>query len=557
MGSARTRAVVALAAVAALSIASVAPTAAAADDRAPGVGSSSGSASVLNVLLGADSLGLRLLSEESSTSNDPAAGGPVATEQVTPLQIVSSLVPGLAAAEQPAVGTTSKDGEQSASTPGVDLGTVLAGLPVPGLLSGTLDPIALRSLVDADGALSSATGAVRDLSVLGGLLSTGVASLDLGSSALVTDAGAIRGLELDRLEVLDLSALLDALGISLADLPLDIVVGLVDQLGLPLPAGLSPDALLASIDDLLADTGPVRTQVSGLQAQIDALQSELAGLPAQISAATATVTSLTSQLDAAVASLGGALCALVPDLCALISSLQGQLATATSLVATLEARLAAIPALIDGLIAQVNGLLDGIQGLVDQLLGLVDPLLDGLDGASLLVVEDLAVGLVATADDTLDASVAEVVGSVGDVRVGGISLGGLDATGALGQVGALADQLTGALGAILGTIDPSLASLVDVELLEQTTSVTEADGVTQAVAGITGLAATITPPDICGVLDRLAVGETLGSVLDGLGEALPSLPGPVGDVLGDLTSTVRCEAPASPAGSKALVDGLA
>src|SRR3546814_120924 len=239
----------------------------------------------------ADSLGLRLLSEESSTSNDPAAGGPVATEQVTPLQIVSSLVPGLAAAEQPAVGTTSKDGEQSASTPGVDLGTVLAGLPVPGLLSGTLDPIALRSLVDADGALSSATGAVRDLSVLGGLLSTGVASLDLGSSALVTDAGAIRGLELDRLEVLDLSALLDALGISLADLPLDIVVGLVDQLGLPLPAGLSPDALLASIDDLLADTGPVRTQVSGLQAQIDALQSELAGLPAQISAAPATVRS--------------------------------------------------------------------------------------------------------------------------------------------------------------------------------------------------------------------------------------------------------------------------
>src|SRR3546814_4497982 len=124
------------------------------------------------------------------------------------------------------VGTTSKDGEQSASTPGVDLGTVLAGLPVPGLLSGTLDPIALRSLVDADGALSSATGAVRDLSVLGGLLSTGVASLDLGSSALVTDAGAIRGLELDRLEVLDLSALLDALGISIADLPLAIVVGL-------------------------------------------------------------------------------------------------------------------------------------------------------------------------------------------------------------------------------------------------------------------------------------------------------------------------------------------
>jgi hypothetical protein len=119
--------------------------------------------------------------------------------------------------------------------------------------------------------------------------------------------------------------------------------------------------------------------------------------------------------------------------------------------------------------------------------------------------------------------------------------------------------VTGTLGSVLATIDPSLAGLVDIDLLQQTTSITEADGVTTALAGITGLRATITPPDICGLLDQLGAQETVGSLLDSVGALVPALPGPVGSVLGDLGSTVTCTAAAA-AGSisaAALVDGVA
>jgi len=542
----------------ALAIATVAPTSA--QEPAAGVGSSSGAASLLNLALGSDALLLQLLGEATQTSNNPDAGGPIASERVSPLLVTSSLLPALGGVSQPTVETSSTSGEDATSTQGVDLGALLAATPVSGLLSGAIDPVALRSVVDPNGAISSATAAVRNVSLLGGLLSTGSATADLGSQALVTDAGALRGLSLDSLEVLDLTALLDALGISLADLPIDAAVGLLDRLGLPLPGGLSAAALLDTIDGLLDSTSAVRAQVATLQGQVDALQVQLAPLTSQLSAATALVTSLTSQLGEQQALLAAC---VVPVLCApiqsLVTSLTSQLATATGSANSIDAAIDELQAQIDSRLAQIDGLLDPIQTLLDDLLGLLDGVLDGLDGAPLVVVRDLVVGVAARADDTVAESVAQVLGSVGDVQVGGLSLGGLDPAALLGQVTALADQVTGTLGGILSTVDPSLAGLVDIDLLEQATSVTEADGVTEAFASITGLRATITPPDVCGLLARLGAQDTIGSVLGGLGEALPSLPGPVGDVLGDLGSTVTCNAAAAAGGvtATALVGGVA
>lgn len=543
----------------ALASATIAPSSAQ-EPASSGVGSSSGAASLLTLALGSDALLLQLLGEATQTSNNPSAGGPIASERISPFQVTSSLLPALGGVSQPTIETRSTSGEDAATTQGVDLGALLAATPVTGLLSGTIDPVALRSAVDPSGAVSAATAAVRDVSLLGGLLRTGAATADLGSHALVTDAGALRGLALDSLEVLDLTALLDALGISLADLPVDAAVGLLDQLGLPLPGGLSAAALLDTIDGLLDSTSAVRAQVTALQGQIDGLQAQLAPLTSQLATATALVSTLTSELSAQQALLAAC---VVPVLCApiqaLVTSLTSQLATATASANSIDAAIDALQADIDSRLAQIDGLIDPIQQLLDDLLGLLDGILDGLDGAPLLTVRDLAVGVAASADDTVADSVARVVGSVGDVQVGGLSLGGLDPAAALGQVTALADQLTGTLGGILSTIDPSLGNLVDIALLEQATSVAEADGVTEAVASITGLRATITPPDICGLLGRLGAQETLGSVLGGLGEALPSLPGPVGDVLGDLGSTVTCTAATATGDltAAALVAGVA
>ncbi len=536
-----TRPVAILAAASALAVASLAPSASA-QTTPSGIGSSVGAVSLLTATVGADALSLRLLGEDSQTSNDPGAGGPSALERVSPIQVASSLLPALAGVSQPSVQTSTTSGEDARSTDAVDLGALLASGPVPGLLTGTIDPIALRSAVDANGAVSTAAGAVRNIALLGGLLSTGTASADLGSTALIGDARSSRGLQLDRLEVLDLTALLDSLGISLADLPIDVLVGLLDQLGLALPGGLTADALLATIDGLLDQTAAVRAQVTVLQGQVDGLQVQLAPLTSQLTTATALVSSLTGQLAAQQALLDAC---IVPVLCApiqaLVTSLSGQLATATASVASIDAAIDALQAQIEGLLDQIDALLATIQGALDDLLGLLDGLVGSLDGAPLLSVDDLAASVSAVADDTLATSSAAVVASIGDVRLGALSLGGLDAGAAGAALSGLADQVTSALGAVLATIDPSLAGLVDIDLLDQTTSVTQDAAGTAASAAVTALRATVTPPDVCALLGRLgAVTDTLGSVLTGLDAALPAVPGPVGDVLDQLGSTVTC-----------------
>lgn len=550
MRSRKLRTIGVIGAAAALAATAIAPSGA--QEPPAGTGVSGGAASLLTLALGDGALDLRLVGEDSATSN--VTGAVNALERVTPLQVTSTLLPALGDISQPTVESSSTSGEDATATPGVDLGALLAGAPVPGLLSGVIDPVALRSVVDATGATSAADGAVRNLSVLGGLLQLGTASADLGSAALLTDAGATRGLSVDRVEVLDLTALLDALGISLADLPLDAAVGLLDGLGLPIPGDLSPDALLGTIEGLLTQTAPVRAQVATLQSQIDGLQDQLAPLTSQLS----TLTTQVGQLTA----LAGSCSPLDPILVVLgltCGGVAGALTTAQAQLTTVDAAIDALQAQIDGLVAQVDALLATIQSLLDQLLGLLDGVLDGLADAPLLAVEDLVVGLTALADDTLATSSAQVVGSVGAVEIGGLSLGGLDPAATLAQVTGLADEVTGTLGGILSLVDPGLAGLVDIDLLEQATSVTEDGGVTNAIAGITALRATITPPDVCAILSRLGAQETLGAVLGSLGESLPALPGPVGTVLGDLGSTVRCAAPTAATGftATALVDGVA
>jgi len=557
MAARRLRSIVVLAASASLAVAAVPGIAQGAATPA-GTGTSQGATSVLQLALGTDGLTLRLVGEDSRTSNDPAAGGPIARESISPLQLSSTLLPALSALSLPSVETSSSSGEDGDATDPVDLGALVAGAPVPGLLSGTIGSVALRSAVDATGATSTARGTVEDLSVLGGLVRLADASADLGSAALVTDAGALRGLQLDGLEVVTLGALLDLLGISLADLPIDAAIGLLEQLGLPIPGGVSADALLATVTDLLSDTSAVRAQVSTLQGQIDTLQGEIDTLEGELATATASVTSLTSELSAAEALLAG--CGGVPLVCdplqAEVDALTAELTAAQALVTSLNDEIDDLQGQIDTLLDQIDALLATVQAAVDELLTLIDGVLDGLGAAPLLSVEDLVVGVTAKADDTVASSVASIVGSVGDVKLGTVSLGGLDLGALLSQVAALSDQVTSTLGSVLSTIDPALAGVVDIDLLDQTTSVTESGGVTNAIAAITGLRATVTPPDVCAILDRLAPQGTLSSILTSLGGVLPAIPGEVGTVLADLGSTVTCSVVTGDLAAAALPAGV-
>jgi LPXTG-motif cell wall-anchored protein len=90
------------------------------------------------------------------------------------------------------------------------------------------------------------------------------------------------------------------------------------------------------------------------------------------------------------------------------------------------------------------------------------------------------------------------------------------------------------LNGALETIDPSLANLLSLKLFQRSTSVAQNGDYVQALAGITALELTITPPDICALVNNVLSVKPISLVTDGL--TLPATP--VTDVLDALGSIV-------------------
>lgn len=505
-----------IAALAALALSTVAIAPAGAQAPTTGGGTSSGGTELLRVQLGGGALDIRIGRELSQTIHDPSVGPASAVEQLIPLTVGSTLVPALGALSTAPIEVASSGDEKSVSSPTIDLASVAGAAPVPGLLSGTLQPFSLRAVVDALGSVADATGAASGVSVLGGVLELGELQALLGSDALLDGASAGRLLSLDQVEVLDLEALLQLLGLGITDLPVGVAAGLLEQLGLPLPGGLgSAGALVAQVESLLAQAGDV-------PALLRDLTDQLAVLQAAVAAATAELAPLLEFLDC-------------DPLLAL--PLLGDLACSTilSLIDTLEAEIASLNTQIAALTAQIDALLETVADLLQPLFDILNGLVDGLAGAPLLTVRDLSLGVVADAVDTLAGSTADVTGSVGSIQIGNLpALTGTDLV-------ALADQATAALGSVLSVLDPVLGDLVAIDLLADTTSVREENGKNVAEAAVTGLLVGLTPPNVCGILDRLGgIGDSIGGLLGSLAQSVPSLPLPVGDVLGQLGSTLSC-----------------
>jgi hypothetical protein len=185
----------------------------------------------------------------------------------------------------------------------------------------------------------------------------------------------------------------------------------------------------------------------------------------------------------------------------------------------------------------LNAALALLNSILGQLKGIFDGLVKTLDLQPLLRVEGLKVGSFASAADTVGNSSAATAGAIGNIRLGGINLGALDVNATLDQVQAVAAQATNQVNAILGLISPKLTNLVKFELFKRSSEVTQSGSYVNAVAGITGLVATVTPPDLCGVLsDVLSKLPAGGTSLPGV--TLPALP--VSGVLATLGSVVNC-----------------
>ena len=483
-----------LGAAAAATVAAIAPLSATIARAAEptGVGTGTVSSTVLRVDVGGGNvLSVRVLGDDGSSTNDPAKGSPASATSITPLTISSGVAPALNAAT-PSV-STSSSGAEDKETFSKDLESAPAA---SGSLSATLS-----SVVDTLGARSGIDASLTDLSVAGGLLNVPSATVTLGTNAANGEASGTRSISIPSIEVLNLGAVLNAIGLPLADLPLDQLLGLLNQLELSLEDVPDPVGVVATvgsaIDSLQEQTGALTPAIC---TEVDGLLGSIGGL-----AGTAgTGTAADEIIDEVVGGGEGGGTDVPPiDLPTLPLSAQ------------------ALPVSCDSVTGTVQDLIDDLQDVVGSV---ITSLLAILDDTSLLSVEGIEIGVIADAKSSVESSVADVTGTIGSVKVGNLAVpgvSGLDLTSATDILSGAGDAVSDAVGSVLGIVNAQLADMVDVDVLKIEELVAPDGEYTNATASVTALTATLTPPALLtGALDLTG---TASDLLDEVSAAVPVL----------------------------------
>lgn len=463
-----------------------------------GVSTTKASTTILGLELGKDGslLNLRILGDDAQSTIDSLVASPHAFSRLVPASLTSSALPALNSitANLPTFESRTPGGQGEVSGAAVDLGSNPAGLPALPLkiLGGSVVPTRLTSALDAGGARSALDAALANLNLVGGVVSLKSVSNTLGTAAAPGVGHGNRAVSVDALSVLDLGELLKGLKIDLAALPVGTISELLKALKLPvtLPTG-SPDlaSAVAVLQEAIAD---VTTTVAGSNAtlgqivqDVPAVNEVVAGLPTQLPVSTDTLVNTTT---------------LVTD-------------TVGTTLETLQATL--------------TNLLNNALGSLGNM-----PLLK-LDGATL--------GVATKAAPTLDASSATAEGKLGKLTVLGLELPGLDLLNVADQLNAITGQLSG----VLGIISPDLANLVQVKVLDKTTSVTQSGGYNRALAGIDVLRVSINPPANLAALVSSLTGSSTSSTsilgAAGITNVAGSLP-VLGTAMGALNGVVNVPA---------------
>lgn len=444
---------------------------------AAGVGTTTVSASLLSVELGAGGslLGVRLLGDDARATTDPKVGPSEAYSRLTALRVTSSALPAPLndlSLPAPPLESKSPGGTGSVTSTVVDLSNPATGVVVPApVLAGSVSPATLTSAVDADGARSSLANSLANVAAAGGLVSAQSVASTLATTASATRSNAGRVIGADSVAVLDFGALLDGLGLTLADLPVASVTSILDGLGVP--AG----ALAA---------GDLEATVDAINAAVDALQ--------------ALTPSLTDPL------LVGT---VPPELAAVLT---GAGVDPGAVPVTDTTSLAAVQATIDG--------------LQDTLAGVLADALTALDGLTLLEVDGVEVGVVARATDSLADTLSAVTARIGSVKLGGITLPAIDLKDTAAQVNTAVANVNSVIASALGAVAPGLASVVDVDLLtsDADNGVSTSGGYNRSVAGLTAVAATITPPvDLASIISTVEAAAGIGDEIAALGGTVPAV----------------------------------
>jgi hypothetical protein len=428
-----------------------------------------GTGSVRSTLLGVDIgslLNLKVLDDQSLSTIDPVNGEPISSAVLNLLSVSSSVLGDLAL---PLASTSTTGAEDRAE---VNRSTAANGIPLPvanGLLTGTLS-----SIVNEDGARSSLLAGIggEGLDLVGGLLGLADApeALTFTTNAAPANAEGVRGLDIPAIDLLNLGNLLAGIGLPLENLPLTDLVGLLEGLGI--------DSVLVGGEQVATDQ--IVSTVTGLVSSLGVLP-ETGDLTTPISGGT--VCEVVDGILDPVPTLGG-IGAVVPEIsdCAEVPTLE------------------TVPA--------VGELLTSVVDLLKPILGGVLPALDGFE---LLSVRDVKASMVATATDSLETSVADVVASIGSLKVANLSLfENLDLTKDLALISGLGDTIASTLNSALG-----LSGLLDIDLLKITEEVVADGGYNKALSSLTAVGVTVNP--LVGILQTGSGEPTASGILGGNG----------------------------------------
>lgn len=449
-----------------------------------GVGTSSAETTVVGVDLGANGalLAVKLLGDSARGTIDPKVTSTAeAFSRITGLSVDSSVN----ALDKSSGQLESKDpgGEKQVTQGSVNLTNPAPGVTVPSsVVSGTIGLTSLASNAAATKSTSTIAASLTNATVGGALASVDGVSSTLSATATDTASETNRSVKVDQVVVLDLGALLEGLGLSILDLPVDTVTALLDELDLDV-GDVANDAVQAAIDDL--------------QAEIAAFQAQLATPP---------VTLPTTTID---------------DVIDLINDLD-----VVTVPTSTGTAIGALPTVTD----QLNALIDQLQDVLATLL--TQAALE-LDTAPLLSASALEATVATKAADTVAGSSTTRSATIGSITVGGITIPGTDLLKTVDQINATVAAIDAALGGALGEIAGDLDDLVTVKLFERTAGagVSSAGGYVKAVEGLTVLRATVTPPaTVTTIVDDIIALTGLDQAITDAGGTHPQLDAAMADL---------------------------
>lgn len=506
---------------------------------------------------------LSLLDVATMATTDAAALGNAVAGNFASANVTPATVNGAAEGAQ----NVRSDQTESGTTSAIDLSGL--GLPIDAVVL----PIDVAATATEDGARAAVGAATASLSAITDLLGIEVSTAGIESVVTGESASQTQGVQVSGLEVTLGDLLPEEL---LAALPIDVLMDLLAEL----PVG-APD-LQATVDQALALVANVEAGVNGIVASASGVENGIAAIEAAVTdladqqaivdgleideaAAQAAVTNAVANVQAAVTaaadvegSLAGVACvtdnlgnptaaaacldALQASADAAVSNAQAAAAAATATADQLAADLAEATSLLGPLAAVVDALTDIVDDLVDQLVQLVSNLLDDLNALLAALTDlsnslgdvidgllnstliglgnvDLSISAVSTGD--VATSAAGVNCALSDLVVAGVNLGGGSCSGdsLVGNLLATVNSLDSVLGAlpIVGNVAPA----VTVDLMQISSSVTEADGVVTSTASVIPL-----------VIDLPSIDIDPASLVDGLLEQLST------DLIDDLLASL-------------------